>query len=172
MKYAGVIPNDTVDVDKGLAVSFWVQGCPHHCQGCHNPDTWDKDGGYELPPDYIPRIEKLLKKNGIRRNLSILGGEPLCNDNIAIVFNLLKVVKHDMPWTKTFVWTGGKFEALKLVYPSTMKLIDVLIDGPFDITQRDITLPLRGSPNQRIIDVQASLQLNKTILIPDSQFKE
>jgi anaerobic ribonucleoside-triphosphate reductase activating protein len=53
-----------------------------------------------------------------------------------------------------------------------MKLIDVLIDGPFDITQRDITLPLRGSPNQRIIDVQASLQLNKTILIPDSQFKE
>lgn len=171
MKYAGVINDDIVN-GRGVCVSFWVQGCSHHCQGCHNPETWDKDGGYELPPDYIPCIEKLLKKNGIRRNLSILGGEPLCNDNIAIVFDLLMVVKYDMPWTKTFVWTGGKFEALKLVYPSTMKLIDVLIDGPFDITQRDITLPLRGSPNQRIIDVQASLQLNKTILIPDSQFKE
>lgn len=171
MKYAGVINDDIVN-GRGVCVSFWVQGCPHHCPGCHNPETWERDGGYELPPDYIPRIEKLLKKNGIRRNLSILGGEPLCNDNIAIVFDLLMVVKYDMPWTKTFVWTGGKFEALKLVYPSTMKLIDVLIDGPFDITKRDITLPLRGSPNQRIIDVQASLQLNKTILIPDSQFKE
>lgn len=171
MKYAGVINDDIVN-GRGVCTSFWVQGCPHHCPGCHNPETWDKDGGYELPPDYISRIEKLLKKNGIRRNLSILGGEPLCDDNISIVFALLLSVKHDMPWTKAFVWTGGKFEALKLLYPSTMKLIDVLIDGPFDITQRDITLPLRGSPNQRIIDVQASLQLNKTILIPDSQFKE
>lgn len=172
MKYAGVIPNDTVDVDKGLATSFWVSGCPHHCPGCHNPETWDKNYGYELPHDYIQRIEKLLKKNGIRRNLSILGGEPLCNDNIAIVFGLLMIVKHDMPWAKTFVWTGGKFEALKLVYPSTMKFIDVLIDGPFDITKRDITLPLRGSPNQRIIDVQASLKTGNTVVIPDSEFKE
>ena len=96
----------------------------------------------------------------------------MCNDNIAIVFNLLMIVKHDMPWTKTFVWTGGKFEALKLVYPSTMKFIDVLIDGPFDITKRDITLPLRGSPNQRIIDVQQSLKTGNTIVIPDSAFKE
>ena len=171
MKYAGVINDDIVN-GRGVCVSFWVQGCPHHCPGCHNPDTWDKDGGYELPPDYIPRIEKLLKKNGIRRNLSILGGEPLCNDNISTVFNLLKVVKHDMPWTKTFVWTGGKFETLKLAYPSTMKLIDVLIDGPFDITQRDITLPLRGSPNQRIIDVQQSLKTGNTVVIPDGKFKE
>ena len=171
MKYAGVINDDIVN-GRGVCVSFWVQGCPHHCPGCHNPETWDKDGGYELPPDYIPRIEKLLKKNGIRRNLSILGGEPLCNDNVSIVFALLLSVKHDMPWTKTFVWTGGKFETLKLAYPSTMKLIDVLIDGPFDITQRDITLPLRGSPNQRIIDVQQSLKTGNTVVIPDSQFKE
>ena len=171
MKYAGVINDDIVN-GRGVCVSFWVQGCSHHCPGCHNPETWDKDGGYELPPDYIPRIEKLLKKNGIRRNLSILGGEPLCNDNVSIVFALLMAVKYDMPWIKTFVWTGGKFEALKLAYPSTMKLIDVLIDGPFDITQRDITLPLRGSPNQRIIDVQQSLKTGNTIVIPDSQFKE
>lgn len=171
MKYAGVINDDIVN-GRGVCVSFWVQGCSHHCPGCHNPETWDKDGGYELPPDYIPRIEKLLKKNGIRRNLSILGGEPLCNDNVSTVFALLLAVKHDMPWTKTFVWTGGKFEALNLLYPSTMKLIDVLIDGPFDITQRDITLPLRGSPNQRIIDVQQSLKTGSTVVIPDSQFKE
>lgn len=172
MKYAGVIPNDTVDIDKGLCVSFWVQFCPHRCPGCHNPQTWSIDGGYELPVDYIQRIEKLLTKNGVKRNLSILGGEPLCLENIAIVFNLLMIVKHDMPWTKTFVWTGGQFEALKLVYPSTMKFIDVLIDGPFDITKRDITLPLRGSPNQRIIDVQQSLKTGNTVVIPDSKFKE
>lgn len=171
MKYAGVINDDIVN-GRGVCLSFWVSGCSHHCPGCHNSETWDKNYGYELPHDYIQRIEKLLKKNGIRRSLSILGGEPLCNDNIAIVFNLLMIVKHDMPWTKTFVWTGGKFEALKLVYPSTMKFIDVLIDGPFDITKRDITLPLRGSPNQRIIDVQQSLKTGNTVVIPDSAFKE
>ena len=172
MKYAGVIPNDTVDVDKGLAVSFWVQGCPHHCPGCHNPETWDKNYGYDLPDDYIQRIEKLLTKNGIKRSLSVLGGEPLCLDNIAIVFNLLMVVKIDMPDTKTLVWTGGKYEDLLEWFPMVFKYIDVLVDGEFDITKRDITLPLRGSPNQRIIDVQASLKTGNVVTIPDSEFKE
>ena len=87
MKYAGIIENDTVDIDNGIAVSFWCQFCPHHCEGCHNPETWDKQGGYELPKDYIQQIIGLLKKNGIHRDLSILGGEPLCDANIQTVYD-------------------------------------------------------------------------------------
>ena len=171
MKYAGIINDDIVN-GKGICISFWVSGCPHHCPGCHNPETWDKNYGYDLPDDYIQRIEKLLTKNGIRRNLSILGGEPLCLDNIAMVYDLLLYVKNDLPATKVFVWTGGKYEDLLEWFPMVFKYIDVLVDGEFDITKRDITLPLRGSPNQRIIDVQASLKTGKVITIPDSKFKE
>ena len=162
------MPNDTVDIDKGLCVSFWVQFCPHRCPGCHNPQTWSIDGGYELP---VERIEKLLTKNGVKRNLSILGGEPLCLENIAMVYNLLLYVKNDLPDTKIFVWTGGEYETLLAQFPGIFKFIDVLIDGEFDITHRDITLPLRGSPNQRVIDIQKSLKLGQTVIIPDEELR-
>lgn len=165
------MPNDTVDTDKGICVSFWVSGCPHHCVGCHNPETWDKDYGYELPVDYIQRIERLLTKNGVKRNLSVLGGEPLCLENIAMVYDLLLYIKNDLPDTKIFVWTGGEYETLLAQFPGIFKYIDVLIDGEFDITHRDITLPLRGSPNQRVIDVQKSLKLGQTITIPDEKLR-
>lgn len=170
MKYAGIISDDIVN-GKGVCISFWVQFCPHRCPGCHNPQTWDIDGGYELPVDYIQRIEKLLTKNGVKRNLSILGGEPLCLENIAMVYNLLLYVKNDLPDTKIFVWTGGEYETLLAQFPGIFKYIDVLIDGEFDITHRDITLPLRGSPNQRVIDVQKSLKLGQTIVIPDEKLR-
>ena len=124
-----------------------------------------------MPVDYIQRIESLLTKNGVKRNLSILGGEPLCLENIAIVYDLLLYVKNDLPDTKIFVWTGGKYEALLAQFPGIFKFIDVLIDGEFDITHRDITLPLRGSPNQRVIDVQKSLKLGQTVIIPDEELR-
>ena len=165
------MPNDTVDTDKGICVSFWVSGCPHHCVGCHNPETLDKNYGYELPVDYIRRIERLLTKNGVKRNLSVLGGEPLCLENIAMVYDLLLYVKNDLPDTKIFVWTGGEYETLLAQFPGIFKYIDVLIDGEFDITHRDITLPLRGSPNQRVIDVQKSLKLGQTITISDETLR-
>lgn len=124
-----------------------------------------------MPVDYIQRIEKLLTKNGVKRNLSILGGEPLCLENIAMVYNLLLYVKNDLPDTKIFVWTGGEYETLLAQFPGIFKYIDVLIDGEFDITHRDITLPLRGSPNQRVIDVQKSLKLGQTVIIPDKELR-
>ena len=167
MKYSGLITNDTVDIDHGITVSFWVQGCPHHCEGCHNPQTWDFNGGYDLPEDYIDRIIKLINKNGIHRDLSILGGEPLCEENIDIVLPLVKKVKEVYPEIRIFVWTGGLFEDLKKNdrLLEVIKLTDILIDGEFQLAHRDITLPLRGSPNQRIIDVKKSLSTNSIVLI-------
>lgn len=166
MKYSGIISNDSVDIDHGIAVSFWVQGCPHHCEGCHNPQTWDFNKGYELPEDYIDKVLELINKNNIYRDLSILGGEPLCKENIHIVLPLAKKYKEMYPNHRLFIWTGGLFEELKEDKDilEIFKLTDILIDGEFKLAHRDITLPLRGSPNQRIIDVQKSLKQDKVVL--------
>lgn len=166
VRYAGVRSNDTVDCLDGVCVSLWLQGCPHHCEGCHNPETWDVLGGYELPSDYIDKILVLLRKNGIHRDLSILGGEPMIDDNLDIILPLLKRVKSVYPDTKIYLWSGYTYETLikRSKAFQAISLADVLIDGRFDLSHRDITLPLRGSPNQRVIDIPATLAGGKVVL--------
>lgn len=165
MRYAGIKENDIVD-GEGVCVSFWVQGCEHFCAGCHNPDTWDINGGLELPNTYIDDIIKLLSKNGILRNLSILGGEPCLPSNVSIVLPLLKKVHTEAKFSKIYLWSGYTFEEL-MGRDDTRELlqyVDVLVDGKFELAHRDITLKFRGSPNQRVIDVQKSLLFNIVVL--------
>lgn len=165
MRYAGIKENDIVDGD-GVCVSFWVQGCCHRCDGCHNPDTWDVNGGLDLSNTYIDDIIKLLSKNGIQRNLSILGGEPCLPSNVSIVLPLLKKVHTEAKFSKIYIWSGYTFEEL-MRRDDTRELlqyVDVLIDGKFELAHRDITLKFRGSPNQRVIDVQKSLLYNTVVL--------
>lgn len=165
MRYAGLKENDIVD-GEGVCVSFWLQGCCHMCNGCHNPDTWDVNGGLELPNTYIDDIITLLSKNGIHRNLSILGGEPCLPSNVSIVLPLLKKVRTALHSVKIYLWSGYTYEQL-LGRDDTKELlqyIDVLIDGKFELAHRDITLKFRGSPNQRVIDVKQSLQDNRVVL--------
>lgn len=165
LRYAGIKENDIVD-GEGVCVSFWLQGCCHRCDGCHNPDTWDYGGGLELPNTYIDDIVKLLSKNGIHRNLSILGGEPCLPSNVSIVLPLLKKVRTALHSVKIYLWSGYTYEQL-LGRDDTKELlqyIDVLIDGKFELAHRDITLKFRGSPNQRVIDVKQSLQSNGVVL--------
>lgn len=165
MRYAGLKENDIVD-GEGVCVSFWLQGCCHMCNGCHNPDTWDLDGGLELPNTYIDDIIDLLSKNGIHRNLSILGGEPCLPSNVSIVLPLLKKVRTALHSVKIYLWSGYTYEQL-LGRDDTKELlqyVDVLIDGKFELAHRDITLRFRGSPNQRVIDVQKSLSDGKVVL--------
>lgn len=165
MRYAGIKENDIVD-GEGVCVSFWVQGCCHRCDGCHNPDTWDVNDGLELPNTYVDDIIKLLSKNGIRRNLSILGGEPCLPSNVSIVLPLLKKVHTEAKFSKIYLWSGYTFEEL-MSRDDTRELlqyVDVLIDGKFELAHRDITLKFRGSPNQRVIDVQKSLLYNTVVL--------
>lgn len=154
-RYAGLIKNDFAD-GNGVCVSFWTQGCPHRCPECHNPQTWDFNGGEEIPSDILDKIDTAIIANGIQRNFSILGGEPLCKENILLVQEILEHVKETFPQVKTYVWTGYVLEDLeksvyKHVVERTLESIDVLIDGPYIAEQRDITLPLRGSRNQRIL---------------------
>lgn len=148
MKYAGLIKNDIVN-GEGVCVSFWTQGCPFKCKGCHNPQTWDFDGGKDLPNDIKGQIVKAISDNNITRNFSILGGEPLCEQNIELVKEILLAVKTAYPHIKVFLWTGYELEDIKDTL--ILEKVDVLITGPYIEEQRDITLPLRGSYNQKIL---------------------
>lgn len=156
MKYAAIKENDIVD-GEGVCVSFWTQGCPFRCKGCHNPETWSFDSGIEEDENkLLNKILYLIDKNNVQRNLSILGGEPLCKQNREFVAKLVIAAKRRFPNIKIFLWTGYEIEFLKNINDSNIKIIldniDTLIDGPFIEEQRDISLKLRGSKNQRVLD--------------------
>lgn len=164
MKYAGIIRNDVVNGQK-VCVSFWCQGCPHHCPGCHNQHTWDYDGGIEAnDEDLITFVIGLIRENGVERNLSILGGEPLCPENVDFVYRLVRSVKEVYPTIKIFVWTGYKLEELSEDAIKLLPFVDVLIDGRFELDKKSYTLPLRGSSNQRVIDVPESVRSGEIVL--------
>lgn len=152
MRVAGLTKNDTTN-GEDICVSLWVQGCPHRCKGCHNPESWDFNGGeYKNNDILLEEIYDAISANGIQRNFSILGGEPLAPQNINDTYYILWEVKQRYPSIKTFVWTGYTLEQLKEMYKDTLlENVDVLIDGPFIKAERDITLKFRGSKNQRIL---------------------
>lgn len=154
-KYAGLITNDFAN-GTGVCVSFWTQGCPHQCIGCQNPETWDFDGGQPLPIDIKGQIIKAISANGITRNFSVLGGEPLCEQNLDIVDQIITAVRTAYPHIKIFVWTGYTIKELKERKNNTIEhilsQIDTLIDGKYIESERDITLKFRGSKNQNILN--------------------
>lgn len=157
MRYSGIIYNDFSSAS-GVCLSFFTQGCPHRCHGCHNPETWDFEGGKEFTTDTLSSIISGLQANGIHRNLCIMGGEPLCPDNLFLTHLVISSVKEVLPDTKIYIWSGYTYEELAKQSDSHMKYIlttaDFLIDGPYIEAQRDITLPMRGSRNQRVIDLK------------------
>lgn len=155
MKYAGILKNDFVN-GEGVCVSFWTQGCPFHCPGCHNSQTWDFNGGLEgEKEDLIAEVCNALNANGVHRNLSILGGEPLCGENAQFVADLIFTVRILNPHIKIFVWTGYELDELKRIKSTAideiLDEIDVLITGRFILAERDITLKWIGSRNQKIL---------------------
>ena len=156
MKYAGINKND-FSAAPGVSVSFFAQGCPHRCPGCHNPETWDYEGGKDFTPKVIDEILEALSANGINRSLAVMGGEPLCENNCFLTLLLIKNIKEKSPRTKIYVWTGYYYDdLLKAGNPYVKQILDlanVLIDGPYIEAQRDLTLPMRGSSNQNIINL-------------------
>lgn len=159
MKYSGLIKNDIVN-GQGVCVSLFVQGCPHKCPGCFNPETWNPEEGIEIPVDLKGQIIKAISANGIIRNFSILGGEPLAPYNLEFVNNILTAVKAAYPQILIYLWTGYTLEELaerkqsEDVLYELLNKVDILIDGPFIEGQKDLTLPLRGSKNQRVIKLK------------------
>lgn len=165
MNYADIKPNDSVN-GIGISVSLFVQGCDRFCKNCFNKETWGFEDGKPFGGRELQYIKRSLHANGIKRNFSLLGGEPLHPKNIKEVINVINNIKAFDSSTKIFVWTGYTFEELLDLYGSKIFYnIDILIDGEFDVDKKDLTLKLRGSSNQRIIDIQKSLKENKVILL-------
>ena len=156
MRYAGLIKNDLAAAP-GVCVSFFVQGCPLRCPGCHNPESWDFEGGMEFSTKTLNDILTSLSANGIERSLCIMGGEPLCPENLFLTTLIIREVRQQKPNIKIYLWTGYTYEELLFKKTSNPKLeyildnIDCLIDGPFIQEEKDVTLQMRGSRNQRII---------------------
>lgn len=160
MRYAGLKYNDIVDCPSGICVSYWCQGCPIHCKGCHNPQTWDFNGGMEIDRDkLIKEIIEAISKNGIHRNFSVLGGEPLAPLNVSDTFEIIKAVKEAYPHIEIYLWTGYYLEDLpEEIRDDIYKYVDILVEGPYDESKRDITLPMIGSSNQKIVYIKGLLQ--------------
>ena len=154
MKYANINFNDMCAAP-GVSVSVYLQGCPHHCKGCHNPETWDFEGGREFTFETMQSIIKGLSANGIKRSLAIMGGEPLCEANSFLTLMIIEEVKRHLPDVKIYIWSGYTYDSLKNSSNThilqSLQLADCLIDGPYIEELRDITLPMRGSSNQNII---------------------
>lgn len=163
MRFSKIKDNDIAN-GLGITMSFWTQGCPHHCVGCFNKETWDYDAGKEFTEDDFNYIIENIDKNNIKRNLSILGGEPLCPQNVDEVIILCKQFKNHYPDKMIYLWTGYTLEDFNDVQNEVLRYIDVLIDGKFELENRNLSIMLRGSSNQRVIDVRKTLDENKVAL--------
>lgn len=164
MYYSGITKCDIAN-GNGFRVVLWVSGCDHHCPGCHNPETWNSCYGKLFDVFTVLEILDALDKDYIE-GLTLSGGDPLKKENVPYVYWLVKQVKEKYPNKDIWCWAGDTLEQLENRddVKELLKYIDVLVDGEFIQSKRDITLAWRGSSNQKIyrnengkfVDVTAS----------------
>lgn len=164
MRYAEIVPFDVCN-GKGCGTSLFVQGCNLKCVGCFNSEAWDFSGGKEWTLEIKNKFLDIVSRHYIKR-VSILGGEPLENENLKELSDLIIEIKKRFPEKVVWIYTGKLFETLNPDEQSVVNLCDVVVDGAYVERLKDITLAFRGSSNQRLIDVQQSLKENQTILCP------
>ena len=165
MNYAE-IKNLDVANGPGVRVSLFVSGCRRRCEGCFNSIAWDFNYGKEFTNETLLELDRLLC-NKVISGLSILGGDPFEPENRDEVLFICKFIRHLHPDKTIWVWTGFDFMNDDLIYLPVMEYIDVLVDGPFILSQRDLMLAYRGSPNQRVIDIPKSLKAGHVIIWDD-----
>lgn len=170
MNYASIKPVDVAN-GTGVRVSLFVSGCTHRCKGCFNSEAWDFDYGDLYTDETQKYILSCLDKTYIR-GLSLLGGEPFDPHNQDTLIKLLKDVKEKFPQKDIWCYTGydfdkdlnGEFAEQNKSTSELLSMIDILVDGEFVLALKNPSLKFRGSSNQRIIDVQASLKSGETVL--------
>lgn len=160
MRYADITTCDIAN-GSGIGVVLWCQGCSLNCPGCQNKCTHAAAEGKEFTKKEEDLIMSELSRSQISR-LTLSGGHPLEPYNIEACLELCKRVKTEFPETKIWCYTGWLWEDVKDL--EIMRYIDVLVDGPYVESMRDITLAWRGSLNQMIINVPASLKTNSLVL--------
>lgn len=154
MRYHNITKDDMLNGD-GLRVVLWVAGCSHHCKGCQNPMTWDPNGGILFDESAKQEIFEQLDKDYIS-GITFSGGDPLHQANRRDVKTLMAEIKEKYPDKTIWLYTGDVWS--NVMDYSLMQYVDVLVDGEFQLDKRDITLMWKGSSNQRVIDVQATLK--------------
>lgn len=163
MRIYGLVQDSIVD-GPGFRFSCFVQGCPHHCPGCHNPDSHDYNGGTEMTTDEV--IAQMLS-NPLTDGLTLTGGEPFAQAEDCLTIARAAHENGLNVWS----YSGWTFE--KLLNEGTqgqkalLRELDVLVDGPFMIEERSLTLNWRGSRNQRVINVPATLEKGEIVLFCD-----
>lgn len=163
MQIYGLVQDSIVD-GPGFRFSCFVQGCPHNCPGCHNPDSHDPDGGREMT---VEEVAAELLKNPLTDGLTLSGGEPFAQPEACL--ELAKIAHaHGL---NVWSYSGWTFEYLRdqgtAAQQALLRELDVLVDGPFVLEQRTLALPWRGSRNQRVVNVPESLAAGETVVIPD-----
>lgn len=156
IRIAGLVPESFVDGD-GIRFAIFMQGCQRHCEGCHNPETHALDGGQLIDTQ---EIIAAIKKNPLLDGITLTGGEPFLQ--VAAANELASVAKS--LGLSVWCYTGYTFEELLPDVEPLLENIDVLIDGAFIESQRDLELQFRGSRNQRIIDIKKTRAQNRIVL--------
>ena len=155
---SGIVSDSIVD-GPGIRTTIFSQGCPHHCPGCHNPETWAFGTGTKIP---VEAVVDIVRSNPLCRGVTFSGGEPFAQpEAFARLAGLLKEKGYEIA-----SYSGYTFEELLIGSEAQRKLlssIDILIDGRFLLAEKSLEVPFRGSRNQRILDVKKSLEAGKAI---------
>ncbi|MBQ4641296.1 MAG: anaerobic ribonucleoside-triphosphate reductase activating protein [Oscillospiraceae bacterium] len=175
MNYA-TIKNYDIANGPGVRVSLFVSGCTHHCKGCFNEVAWDFDYGQPFTQETIDQILQMLEPAHIQ-GITLLGGEPFEPENQPAIVDLLRQMKTKYPQKSVWAFSGYLFDKDILsgklgpweITNEYISYLDVLVDGRFVMEKKDLTLRFRGSSNQRIIDVPASLKKGTVVLWEDWQ---
>ncbi len=160
---AGIVPESIVD-GRGIRYTVFVQGCPHHCPGCHNPETHPFEGG---TPMEVEEIFDEFQKNPILKGITFSGGEPFCQAEVlAQLARLVHKAGKDVT-----VYSGWTYEALSAMEDEGVKALleetDMLVDGPYLKEQRNLELSFRGSENQRLINMKRTRAEGSPVLFED-----
>lgn len=160
MRYHNITKDDMLNGD-GLRVVLWVSGCSHGCKGCHNPITWNSNGGLEFGEEAKAEVFAELEKDYIS-GITFSGGDPLFFSNRSDVLKLIREIKERFPVKTIWLYTGFEWEAISEL--EVMQYVDVLVDGRFLIEKKDAKLHWKGSANQRVIDVPATRKGGQVVL--------
>ena len=160
-----------VDIDNcywGMATSLWFNGCPHKCVGCYNAETWHIDDKLDRPnQEVIDETLVALDEFGVKKDLTLLGGDPLSVFNLADLIEILVAIKEARPETRVLCWTGYTWKQLQNgTHRNVLKYIDILIDGRYE-KYLHVDGHKFGSSNQKVIDVQASLATGSVVYAPE-----
>ena len=175
MRYGAIKKRDIAN-GPGVRVVLFVSGCTHHCKGCFQPQTWDFDYGDDYTADTEQEIIDALAPD-FMNGLTLLGGEPFEPDNQRALLPLLHRVRNEMPQKTVWAFSGYTFEELTgqtesrarcEVTDEMLSLIDVLVDGEFQLDKRNISLQFRGSENQRLIDLPKTFRSGEIVWWQDT----